>query len=164
MISFRPANLSSDADLHFVVDSWAASYRDANTAGMIQVGDWYNVMIPQIEKALGRPDVRTIIACAASDPLQFYGFITVDTEERPSLVYYVFTKVPYRRAGNGRLWTGPGIARGLFRAAGIDPAQPFYFVCSTPMVRTLERKIPTAKWRPLYGRFPKAERRQGRHP
>lgn len=39
---------------------------------------------------------------------------------------------------------------------------PFNYVCSTPMVRTLARKIPLAKWQPLYGRFPKNERRDDR--
>jgi hypothetical protein len=88
------------------------------------------------------------------------GFIVVDTVEKPALVYYVFAKEHYRRGGGGRIWRGPGLGRQLFAAAGVDPGQPFNFVCSTPICRMLERKIPMARWRPLLGRFPKSERRR----
>lgn len=162
MIACRPM---AAEDRHFVVSSWTQSYRTANTAGLIQDEDWYPIMDAQIGKVLDRPDVRTIVAAhpgSTDHVADLLGFLTVDTEERPALVYYVFVKLPYRRAGNGRLWSGPGVARQLFAAAGVDPSYPFFYVCSTPMARTLERKIPLARWRPLYGRFPKHERRQGR--
>lgn len=157
MIEFRDA--TSGADRFFVVSSWTQSFRTANTAGFIQAEDWYRVMDEQVAKAMARPDVRTLVA-AEGDGL--YGFITADTEERPPLVYYVYVKEAYRRGGHGRLWDGPGLARQLFAAIGIDPTRPFHFVCSTPMVRTLERKIPLAAWKPLWGRFPKHERKAGR--
>lgn len=156
---------ATPADRHFVVSSWTQSYRTAFTAGMIQDDDWYRVMDPQVMKALERPDVRTVVACSstATDHIaDLFGFITVDTEERPPLVYYCYVKEAYRRAGNGRLWDGPGLARQLFAAVGVDPAQPFHYVCSTPSVRTLQRKIALSRWRPLFGRFPKNKRRQGR--
>jgi len=161
-LAFRPANFDVQDELRFVVDSWASSYRDADSAGMIQVEDWYAVMIPQITKALRRPDVQTMLACAPDDPAQLQGFITADIEERPALVYYVFVKAPYRRGGKGRLWDGDGCARGLFAAMGIDPAKPFHYVCETPMVPRLRRKIPAARHLPKYGRFPKSERKAGR--
>jgi hypothetical protein len=161
-ISFRPA---APEDHVFIVDAWVASYRDAFTAGLIQVEDWYAVMIPQVEKAMRRPDVRATVACVdgpTDHVADLCGFIVADTDEAPPLVYYVFVKPHYRRAGRGRIWGGDGIARGLFSAIGVDPAKPFNYVCSTPMCRTLERKIPTARWQPLLGRFPKSERRSYR--
>ncbi len=168
-VAYRPAELGTAAepgpDRHFVVDGWVSTYRDAYTAGLIQVEDWYGVMIPQIDKVLAKPDVRVTVAAlaGATDRVaDLLGFIVADTEESPPLVYYVLVKEHYRRAGRGRLWNGPGIGRSLFAAIGIDPAQPFNHVCSTPMCRTLERKIPMARWRPLFGRFPKAERRSHR--
>lgn len=149
-------------DHTFIVDSWVASYRDAYTAGIIQVEDWYAVMIPTVEKILERPDVRATVAsfAGATDHVaDLCGFIVADTAETPPLVYYVFVKPHYRRGGRGRIWGGPGIGRALFEAIGIDPAKPFNYVCSTPMCRTLERKIPMARWQPLLGRFSKLERR-----
>lgn len=150
MISHRPAD---ERDAHTIADAWCASYRDAFTAGMIQVDDWYRIMIPQIAKVRARPDVRTLVAYETSDTdrvADVLGFLVFDVEERPPLVYYVFVKTGYRRAG---------VARGLFRAAGIDPAGPFNYVCNTPMQRHLARKTPLARWAPLLGRFPKDERR-----
>lgn len=152
-------------DHKFVVDSWCASYRDAYTAGIIQVDDWYPVMIPTLEKILRKPDVRTVVACVpgvADHVADLIGFIVADTAESPPLVYYVFVKEHYRRARRLPNWAGPGIGRGLFEALGLDPAQPFSYVCSTPMSSKLERKIPLARWRPLHGRFPKSERRDRR--
>jgi len=155
VIEFRDATA---ADRHFVVSSWTQSYRTAFTAGFIQEEDWYRVMDEQVAKAMARPDVRTVVAAEGGG---LYGFITADVEERPALVYYVYVKAAYRRGGHGRLWDR-GLARQLFAAVGVDPALPFHYVCSTPMVRTLERKIPMAAWRPLFGRFDKHKRKEGR--
>lgn len=151
MISHRPADAR---DARFIAKSWVASYRDADTAGCIQVGDWYEVMIPQVLKIMCKPDVQTLVAYETTDierVADLYGFITVDVVEFPPLVYYVFTKQNYRRSG---------IARGLFAAAGINPSGRFHYVCSTPMVSMLQRKIPMSRWTPKLGRFPKSERRK----
>lgn len=151
MIAHRAAGA---VDRNFVAKSWVASYRDADSAGFIAVDDWYLVMIPQVVKAMARPDVRVWIAYETSNPnpsANAYGFLVADTAERPPLVYYVFVKEAYRRAG---------VARGLFAAAGIAPDQPFNFVCDTPMAHRLRRKIPLARWAPKLGRFPKSDRRK----
>ena len=165
-IAFRPAELGTPdnpgLDARFVVDAWVATYRNAKTAGMIAVEDWYAVMIPQVWKVLRRPDVQTIVAAidgAVDRVADLIGFITVDADDDPPLVYYVFIKEHYRRGGR-RIWPGPGAARQLFEAAGVDPMKPFNYVCSTPMCRILERKIPMARWMPALGRFPKHERRK----
>jgi len=158
-IIYRPAG---PEDHTFIVDSWVASYRDAFTAGIIQVEDWYGVMIPTVEKILRRPDVRATVACVsgASDHVaDLCGFIVADVVESPPLIYYAFVKPHYRRGGRGRVWFGDGVGRTLFTAIGVDPMYPFNYVCSTPMCRTLERKMPMARWQPLLGRFSKAERR-----
>ncbi|HEY4056668.1 MAG TPA: hypothetical protein VGM39_08665 [Kofleriaceae bacterium] len=162
MIAVREATA---ADRHFIVSSWTQSYRTAFTAGLIQAEDWYPIMDAQVEKVLARPDVRTMVAHDPNETdgiADLLGFLTADVAEIPPLVYYCYTKVSYRRAGRGRIWDGPGVTRALFDAFGIDPERPFNYVCSTPMARTLARKIPMAKWQPLLGRFPKAERRNRR--
>lgn len=158
-IAYRAAAREDHA---FIVDSWVASYRDAFTAGIIQVEDWYGVMIPTVEKILRRPDVCATVACVvgASDHVaDLCGFIVADVAESPPLIYYVFVKPHYRRGGRGRVWAGDGVGRNLFASIGVDPDRPFNYVCSTPMCRTLERKMPMARWQPLLGRFSKSERR-----
>lgn len=165
-IAFRRANLGTASDpspeRKFVVDGWAATYRDANTSGMIQVEDWYSVMIPQINKVLDKPEVVTIVASSslAGTGADLLGFIVADPADNPPLVYYVMTKEHYRRGGHGRLWPSAGLARQLFGAIAIDPDRPMNYVCSTPACRLLERKIPYGKWRPNLGKFPKADRKK----
>jgi hypothetical protein len=163
VITCRPADLTNDLELHFIANGWVDSYKAADSAGMIQIDDFFRVMIPQVTRAMQRPDVRTMVAAAAGgEPgvTDLVGFIVADTEEKPPLVYYVYTKAAYRRGGRGRIWEGSGVARALFEAIGVDPGAPFRYVCKTAMVSVLARKIPMARWQPLLGRFPKAERRK----
>lgn len=155
------AHRDADADdRNFIGSAWASSYRGSNTAGFTLAEDWYAHAIMTITKIRAQPDVRTVVAYETSDPdrgADLYGFIVADTTptERYAapLVYYVFVKQAYRLMG---------IARGLFAAVGIDPAGRFDYVCSTPSVTDVERKISLAKWAPLRGRFPKHERRTAR--
>lgn len=150
MISHRPA---AAGDRNFIVKSWVASFRDADSAGFIKAANWYRVMTPEIVDTLNDRDVTTAVAYETDNPdpqTNAYGFIVADVTEPMALVYYAFVKQPYRRSG---------IARGLFAAIGVDPVLPFHYVCSTPWCSTLERKIPMARWMPRLGRFPKSERR-----
>jgi hypothetical protein len=151
------------ADRHFVVSAWTQSYKRSRSAGFIQAPDWYRVMDAQVELALVRPDVRTIVAYdPEADPAaraDLLGFITFDGADEPPLVYYTYVKEHYRRAGNGRIWEGPGMARRLFAAAGIDPESRFFYACDTKTASELRRKIPLARFEPDRGRYPKHERR-----
>ena len=151
MISHRPA---MSIDRNFVVKSWLASWRDSNTAGMISVDTWFEVMTPQVNARLTWPGVQTIVAFETTNPditSNAYGFLVIDFDDSPKTVFYLFVKAPYRRSG---------IARGLLDVAGIGPNTRFSYVCSTPIVSQLQRKIPMGKWTPLLGRFPKSERRK----
>lgn len=147
-VAFRPAE---PQDQRFIVDSWVSSFRTSYSAGLIQIRDFHAVMWPQIERALARPDVRTIVAHETQETdhvADLYGFITADTSLSVPLVYYVFVKAPARRAR---------IAARLFAAIGVDPAKPFAYACKTAIVSQLARKIPMAKWQPLLARYPKTE-------
>lgn len=171
MIVYRPLNPATPGETDFVVMGIAHTYRKAFTAGILQDKGYYDVMCHpcehcdaggQIQQMLARPDVTVTMAALAGKQAtgaDLVGFIVADTADAIPLVYYVYVKEHWRRAGNGRLWRGPGVARGLFDAIGVDPAQPFSYVASTPMARTLARKIPLARWDPLVGRFPKADQR-----
>lgn len=147
-------------DRRFVAASWTASMKDSYTAGLIQWDDYHRLMFPQYEKAMRREGVSTLIAYETSeDPTaDIYGYIVFDSSTQhepledggfrtwPAMVFYVYVKEAYRRAG---------IARRLFAAAHIDPLAPFAYACSTAVVSDLESKIPSAKWRPLLARRPK---------
>lgn len=141
MIAFRPANRS---DRNFVVSTWSTSFRRSMFAGFVSMNTWSEVMHDQIDEAMGRPHVRTLVACAAADPTVLYGFIMATPSMTPPLVYYTYVKEPYRRRG---------IARSLFTAVGVNPSKAFDYVCRTPWTDTLSDKAPFASWNPLAGRY-----------
>lgn len=149
------------ADMRFVVDAWCRSYRDSYSAGVIQVDDWFSIMIPQFEKIIARPDVVVTIACLAdAEPgADIAGFVVADTVETTPLIYYVFVKDHYRKGK--RLGMDAGVGTQLLRTIGVDPKMPFDYVCENLLAQRLRFAgvIPLAKWKPLNGRFPKHERR-----
>lgn len=141
---------SREEDRVFIVSSWLDSFRESHTAGMIAMADFYDLMWGQIEKLLDRPGARCVIACNVGDPNQLHGFIAFDrdTGRDPPVVFYVYTKAPFRR------W---GIARGLFAAAGIPPDGRFDYTHKTSVAVRLANKIPLARWQPMLARFPKGD-------
>ena len=133
--------LAAEGDRIFVDYGWLDSYRWAHAAGMIHMDDWRDVMLPQIARVRNRPRTITLIA---EEPGALAGFITCDPSNDPPLVFYVYVKEQYRRAG---------IARGLFREAGIDPNERFVYACKTAVISELTRKMPRARFDPYAARF-----------
>lgn len=145
-VTFRAA---MPDDERFVVSAWSSSYKNSHSAGMIFTDDYAGVMHKQIERVIGWPSTRTIVAFESKDPSHLYGFISGDTTERTPVVFYVYTKEPYRRSGH---------ARGLFSALGVNPEHRFLFACKTAIVPTLAGKIPAARFDPATARYPKERR------
>lgn len=140
-IAYRPADLD---DAPFIVSTWSRAFKPSRSAGMIASEDWERVMHPQIQKLLTRPNVRTIAAFENTDPAFLYGWIAGDTEGDTPVVYFVYVKESFRRAG---------YARGLFAALGVDPARRFRYTCWTPILHKLAAKIPQAKHDPNIARY-----------
>jgi hypothetical protein len=157
-LAFRPAVREDRA---FIIPTWSASYKKSRYAGLITSEDWADVMHRQLGKILDRAGARAIVAYEKDDPDFYYGWIAGDTSEPTPVVYYVYTKEPYRRGGKGRLWDGPGLARRLFAALGVDPTRYFVYVCS-PVNDSQEliRKLPSARFNTLEVRYPKEQRRR----
>lgn len=138
MTRYRKA---TEADRIFVDYAWLDSYRWAHAAGMIHMDDWRDVMLPQISRVRNRPRAVTIVA---EEPDALAGFICAEPSNDPPLVFYVYVKESYRKAG---------IARGLFKAAGVEPGDRFVYACKTPVISELVRKIPRARFDPYAARF-----------
>jgi GNAT superfamily N-acetyltransferase len=122
-IAFRPMQ---PADRQFVISGWSSSYRASKFAGLIRNSSWATVMHREIDAYLDMPDTQTFVACEPGefDHLErefLYGFIATRRTGAP-YVYYCYVK---------RLYRGRGIARGLFDAAGVDPAGEFAYACET---------------------------------
>lgn len=146
-VAFRRADL---ADRRFICDAWVSSYRTAHAAGLIAMEDWHSVMWRQVEKILDRSSTTTLVAYEPEETdrrVDLQGFIAADITAGLPLVFYVFVKENYRRAG---------YAAGLLHAIGIDARAPFLYACKTAVVADLVRlrKIPCAKWDPLAARYP----------
>lgn len=145
---------ATEADRRFIVSAWLDSFRDATTAGMIHMDDWYAVMWPQVVRLLDREGCTTLVACEPDDSM-LYGFICGEVDisrprsrrQRPPVVNYCYVKTPYRR------WAKPGIARRLFGAIGIDPQTQFDYTYKTAVVSQLAHKIPLASHQPMLARF-----------
>ena len=153
MISFRPA---TPADRDFIVTNWESSYQDSNTAGMIPMVLWADMMTEVIGHYLDRAGTKTIVAFnpdAEPGIADLHGFISGEPDDRSPIVYYVYVEQSMRRFG---------IARRLFAQLGVDPDRPFHYLCSTPILapsRELARKIPLAKWKPIRARYSREARK-----
>jgi hypothetical protein len=156
-IAFRPAE--STEDRKFVISTWLDSSRTDYSSGLCPMEDWYTLMWPAYDKLLRRTDMKTIVAYEQRDPSFLYGWIAADPTDQavtnrdgsirwwPALVLYVFVKQNFR---------GEGYARRLFAEVGVDPNKAFLYAGS--MERTLQSKLPLAKFSPLTARFPKEKR------
>lgn len=138
-------------DRVFVDYAWLDSYKWAHAAGMIHMDDWRDVMLPQIARIRNRPRAVTIVA---EEPTALAGFICAEPSGDPPLVFYVYVKEAYRRSG---------IARGLFRAAGVDPQSRFVYACKTAVVSELFGKVPRARFDPYAARFDEYRPRREAH-
>ncbi len=166
MITYRPA--VGEDDFRFVLATWLYAYQDSHAAGLIQYEDWHRIMYPQLIKVLERTGVCTIVAAwEGEEPglADLAGWISVErgyhvpgkrtsggrrlrelVEATEPLVHFVYVKASYRKGG---------IARGLFRAAGVDPGASFRHTCKTAVLTELAAKVPHARWCPLIARQPK---------
>lgn len=163
-------------DRRFVIKSWIDSYRSSKSAGILmnqpfEVGgvayDFEAVMNATIGRLLDAEGVHVIVASnpLVLPPKDVHGFLVyevapqVTTYRYPSyervrtssalpLVHYCFMKKIYR---------GFGIARALFRAAQINPDEPFLYTCSTGISEQIKKanKIPRAQWEPSCARYVK---------
>lgn len=149
-LRIRPAAGRDSADRTFVVSTWSSSYKKSYSAGLIHTDDWATVMRPQLERILEREGSTVLIACDDGDQGYFYGWIAGDVSGSTPIVYYVYCKEPYRRAG---------VAHSLFAALGVSPYQRFVYICR-PTNPALLLKAQSARFNPLEVRYPKESRRK----
>lgn len=148
-LDYRPAK---ESDFALISSGFLAGYRSAHAAGMILMDDWDEVMGLQWNKILDRDGVDAFVAYKPSEDdtrFDLYGFIVIDsnyTSDGKSLPFVVYCNVKhkYRRLG---------VATGLLKIAGVDPAKEFHYAAKTGVVSKLREQIPLAKWKPLAIRF-----------
>lgn len=137
-----------DEDRAFIVSTWATSYRDSYSAGILSDRAWHRVMREQINEYLDRSDMCTIVAydpsaAARRARADIFGYIVGSSD--PRYVAWVYVKDDVRKAGIGK-W--------LFAELGIDPTKPFEYACKTAWAAKLKDKAPHAIWNPMRLRRP----------
>ncbi len=105
----------------FILDSWLKSFRKSRKAGVVPNNLYTPVYTETIRQLLSRcAQVLTAVD-------QILGWLCHErTSDGQPVVHYAFVKSRYRRRG---------ILRSLLTAAGIDPAQRFYYTFGTPASR-----------------------------
>lgn len=137
--------LAEPEDLCFVLESFLDSFKSSHAAGLISMDDWRGVMFPQLSKLLSRPTVEIWVAYnpeARSTQANIYGWLAHEKGWELPYVIYCYVKLGYRKKG---------LARRLFKKAGIEPAAPFEYAAKTSMLtrKRLRAAIPMASWKPL---------------
>lgn len=165
------------ADHDFIAASWSGCWGRPREVGFLTRAAWRTAAWASVPTLLASPAVRALVAADADTTdgiADLFGWLVY----KPLAVERVvdgYTRTPiYRHAEGGpmpivfcafvkRDARRSGIARGLFRAADIDPRAPFVYACHPHDARDLDAivkagKIPNAAWCPNLGRLPQGER------
>ena len=131
-MTYRPYTAD---DHQFVLSGWSASLRMTRDVQLIGMDDWATLMHPVIKRIIARSE------CIVAEGSVLQGFIAF---QQPDYVLYCYVAQPFR---------GRGIARGLFRAADIDPSSRFRYACRTKASWECRGKISNAIYDPFHIRF-----------
>lgn len=166
------------ADHNFIASTWSTCWSPPREVSLLTLGAWRTAVWSSVPTILARPDLRVLVAADADSPTgdaDLFGWVAWKPHavELVTATTYV-RRITYRLADDGALplvfcafvksaARRSGVARGLFRAAAIDPRAPFAYVCRTSVVDDLDSagKIPRAVWCPHLGRSPHERNRHG---
>lgn len=107
-------------DLPYIFSTWLRDLRDAD-GGPLPDDLFFQAHRALIERLLGDPTVVALVACAADDPNEIWGYVVAEPHE---VLHWVQT----RKASRGR-----GLAKMLLTAAQVPPGTPAAW--STPLSR-----------------------------
>jgi len=125
-------------DRAFISQTWVTSFRSSQDTGPVPVEIYFDTFRKVIADLLARPAVKVLVAVDSElpPPHEIHGYLVFEpgphrkgTQMLPkSAVHFCYVKELHRRQG---------VARSLFREAGIDPAHPFFFTFRTPDARAV---------------------------
>jgi hypothetical protein len=139
------------SDVAFIAATWSQAWPRPAEAGIVSPAAWKRAVYESVGEVLERPGVRVRVVADADAPAgdsDVFGYLVwqeVAGQPLP-LLHFCFVKADARLTG---------VARALFRAARIDPAQPLPCACWTRHATDLRAagKLPAAQWRPELGRL-----------
>jgi GNAT superfamily N-acetyltransferase len=170
----RPAK---PADHDFIAATWSTCWGRPPEASCVTPAAWRTAVWASVPAILARPDVRVLVAAdadTADHVTDLFGWLAWKPRAVECVVNGYTRRPTYRLAEGGPLplvfcayvkrdYRRNGIARSLFRAAGIDLAGEFVYACHTRAASALADagKI-RATWCPALGRLPQERNRHGR--
>lgn len=172
-LHYRPA-IPGDHD--FIAATWSTCWPRPHEASCLTPAAWRTAVWSSIPSVIARPDMRVLVAADADTTdhvADLFGWLAWKPRAVERVVNGYTRGVSYRLAEGGPMplvfccfvkhgARRAGVARGLCRAAGIDPAADLAYVCRSRAVDVLAdaNKLPRATWCPHLGRLPQ-ERTHG---
>ena len=86
-----------DADTNFVLNSYLRCRRHDRATTLITNAVFFPAEERQFKAVLGR--ATTVVACAADDPDQIYGWLTYEMAADVAILHFCYVKHPFRRFG-----------------------------------------------------------------
>lgn len=94
-----------ESDLAFIRNTWLLSFRLSHFAGTLPDDLYLPAQTEQIGRLLGIS--QTLIACDLEDQDTILGYLT----HQDQVIHYIYVKED---------WRGIGVARGLYKSAGLE--------------------------------------------
>lgn len=107
-------------DLPYIFSTWLRDLRDAD-GGPLPDDLFFQAHRTLLERLLADPDVTALVACAADDPNEIWGYVVAEPKET---LWWVQTRKASRKRG---------LAKMLLQAADVPPGTPAAW--STPLSR-----------------------------
>lgn len=127
----------SELDEPFIYHSWLSSYRSSHRVGKPSSDVYYRAHHPLVGATLARSQVQVIAAHLPGEDRHMLGWICWEPAGRLIVVHYIYVKAHFRHRG---------VARGLAKQAGIEPASEVLYTWDSKQARYLARKVDCAEY------------------
>jgi GNAT superfamily N-acetyltransferase len=89
-----------EEDKNFILNSWLKSYRNAPAVKKMENSAYYHEQGKIIKALLENANV--LIACDENDHNNIYGYLVSQRQQGVFIIYYLYTKLPFRNFGIGK--------------------------------------------------------------
>jgi len=97
-IIIRPAELSPEGDLHFILSSWLKTYRESGKfTRRIKPQTFYQYHEERIKRLFDWPLAEVTIACTPQEPTVILGYRV--SEEKDHVLHWLFVRPEFQKMG-----------------------------------------------------------------
>jgi ribosomal protein S18 acetylase RimI-like enzyme len=88
-------------DKNFILNSWLKSYRKSPAVRRMENNAYFHEQSKVIKEMLD--NVNVLIACDEKDSTQILGYLVSQRIDNVFIVHYLYTKLPFRNCGIGKM-------------------------------------------------------------